>query len=216
MTLTTVDVESTEGADIPLASTLTLRGKGRPCSLCGMTRRHIMNRVAREGSYDVLATGHNLDDEAAVLLGNTLNWSVGYLHRQGPVLEATAQGFVKKVKPFCRFYERETAAYALLSGIEYEYDECPHSVGAKSIYYKELLNSLEHDRPGAKLSFFLSFLRAKEEGLLAENGDQADFELLQCPSCGQPTGVSGPCAYCRTWDQIRWGLQHSAPQSVQQ
>ena len=206
LSLIVVDVENAEGAAIPLAAELTLRGRGKPCSLCGMTRRHIMNQVALDGGYDVLATGHNLDDEAAVLLGNTLTWSPGYLIRQGPVLEGSEDAFVRKVKPFCRFYERETAAYALLQGIEYEYEECPHSVGAKSIYYKELLNRLEHDRPGAKLNFYLSFLRAKEQGLFAPDRDPGYSALHRCSTCGQPTSVPGECAYCRTWSQVRASL----------
>ena len=99
------------------------------------------------------------------LFGNTINWLSGYLLRQGPVLEANHPGLVRKAKPLCRFYEREMASYALLRGIEYIYEECPHARGAKSIYYKELLNRLEADRPGAKLSFYLSFLQAKKNGL---------------------------------------------------
>jgi len=101
-----------------------------------------MNRVAYELGYPVLATGHNLDDEVAVLFSNTLNWQVGYLARQHPVLPGR-EGFARKVKPFCRFYERETAAYALLRGIDYMYEECPFSVGANTIYYKELLTQVE-------------------------------------------------------------------------
>ncbi len=37
---------------------------------------------------DVVATGHNLDDEAATLLGNTLRWQTDYIARQFPVLPA--------------------------------------------------------------------------------------------------------------------------------
>jgi uncharacterized protein (TIGR00269 family) len=156
-----------------------------------------MNRVARQESYDVLTTGHNLDDEAAVLFGNTLNWIAGYLVRQGPVLEANRPGLVRKVKPLCRIYEREMAAYALLRGIDYIYEECPHAVGSKQIYYKELLNKLEADRPGAKLSFYLSFLQAKDNGLFSPQADK-DIPLLHtCPSCGQPTSAPGECAFCR-------------------
>ena len=89
------------------------------------------------------------------------------------------------------------AAYAILRGIEYVYDECPHAVGSKTIYYKELLNRLETDRPGAKLSFYLSFLQAKENGLFAPHADP-DLELLHtCPGCGQPTSAPGECAFCR-------------------
>lgn len=198
-----VDLLDTEGATIPEAASLTHRGKGKPCSVCGLTKRHTMNRVAIEGGYDVLATGHNLDDEAAALFGNTLDWKVGYLARQGPVLEASAGGLARKVKPFCRFYERETVAYALIRGIEYIYEECPHALGAKSIAYKELLNQMEAERPGAKLSFYLSFLRAKEAGMLAGFADENRERLHSCETCGQPTTAPGRCAYCRTWDQVR-------------
>ena len=93
------EAEAELGASIPQAARLTRRGRDKPCSVCGLSKRHIMNRAALEGGYDVLVTGHNLDDEAATLFGNTLNWQVGYLQRQGPVL-AGRPGLVRKAKPF--------------------------------------------------------------------------------------------------------------------
>ena len=194
--LIVVDMQESYGATIPLLNEKTPRGSEKPCAVCGLSKRNIMNRSAREGGYDVLATGHNLDDEAAVLFGNTLNWLEDYLRRQGPVLEAEHPGLVRKVKPLFRFYERETAAYALLKGIEYIYDECPHSVGAKSIYYKEILNQLEFNRPGAKLIFYLNYLRAKERGLFTPP-EVETRQLNSCSSCGQPTTSPGNCAFCR-------------------
>ena len=195
--LVVVSVPEEYGETIPQMAKRTVRGKEKPCAVCGLTKRHVMNRVARQGNYDVLATGHNLDDEAAVLFGNTLNWIPGYLVRQGPVLEANQPGLVRKAKPLCRIYEREMAAYAMLQGIEYIYEECPYAAGSKSIYYKELLNRLEADRPGAKLSFYLSFLQAKENGLFAPQADPQAARLHTCPTCGQPTSAPGECAFCR-------------------
>jgi uncharacterized protein (TIGR00269 family) len=211
LNLHVVGVPQEYGETIPVIAERTTRGRGKPCAVCGLTKRHIMNRVARDGGYDVLVTGHNLDDEAAVLFGNTLNWISGYLLRQGPVMEARHPGLVRKAKPLFRFYEREMAAYALVRGIEYIYDECPYAEGSKSIYYKELLNKLESDRPGAKLSFFLSFLQAKENGLFAIPPEDRDGNanlgaggeaLHTCPSCGQPTTAPGECAFCRMVAQV--------------
>jgi uncharacterized protein (TIGR00269 family) len=190
-----IDVGEEYGESIPGMAENTRRGYGKPCSVCGLTKRHIMNRIARDKGYDVLVTGHNLDDEAAVLFGNTLNWAGGYLIRQGPLLEASHPGLVRKAKPLCRFYEREMAAYALLRGIEYIYDECPYSIGSKSIYYKGLLNQLETDRPGAKLNFYLSFLKSKQNGLFADSID--NIVLNTCSTCSQPTSAPGECAFCR-------------------
>ena len=197
-----VAIEELEGYSVPEAARLTLRGKGKPCSVCGLTKRHIMNRIAKEHGYDVVVTGHNLDDEAAVLFGNTINWATGYLARQHPVLESKSS-LVRKTKPFFRFYERETAAYAILREIEYMYDECPYATGAKSIYYKELLNSMEARQRGMKLAFFLSFLRAKEAGFITDADFDERGELHDCTSCGQPTTAPDTCAFCRTWKQIR-------------
>jgi len=198
-----VDVEGEYGAGIPAMSRTTLRGHEKPCAVCGMAKRHLMNRLAHQGGYAVLATGHNLDDEAATLLSNTMNWIPGYLLRQNPVLEADRPGMVRKVKPLCRFYEREMAAYALLQGIEYIYDECPFAVGTKSIYYKEILNKMEADRPGVKLNFYLSYLMAKENGLFAPQADQEAEMLHTCPTCGQATTNPGECTFCRQVRRIR-------------
>ena len=98
-------------------------------------------------------------------------------------------GLARKVKPLCRFYEREMAAYALLRGIEYIYEECPFAEGSTSIYYKEVLNRLENDRPGSKLTFYLRFLEARANGLFAEQ--ERRQELHACPNCGQPTSAPG-------------------------
>jgi uncharacterized protein (TIGR00269 family) len=196
-----VDVEQQYGQPIPVLAEISHRGHGKPCAVCGLTKRHEMNRVARDLGYDVLATGHNLDDEAAVLFGNTLTWSGEYLLRQGPVLPATP-GLARKVKPLCRFYEREMTAYALARGIRYIYEECPFAEGSSTIYYKELLNQLETARPGAKLTFYLSFLEARRNGLFAER-DSNPQNLHPCTKCGQPTTAPGLCSFCRILEKLQ-------------
>ncbi|HEY5156816.1 MAG TPA: TIGR00269 family protein [Anaerolineales bacterium] len=198
--LNVVDIQKEYGATLPQITRETHRGRIKPCSVCGLVKRHVLNRVARDLAFDVLATGHNLDDEAAVLFGNTLSWSGEYMLRQGPMLPGSS-GLARKVKPLCRLYEREMLAYALLRGIEYIYEECPYSRGSTSIYYKELLNRLENDRPGAKLSFYLSFLEARKTGLFTER-EKIQAELHPCFRCGQPTSAPGLCSFCRLMERI--------------
>jgi tRNA-5-methyluridine54 2-sulfurtransferase len=189
------------GKSIPELAEMSQRGREKPCSVCGLVKRHEMNRMAGELGYDVLATGHNLDDEAAVLFGNTLTWAGDYLLRQGPVLPGKP-GLARKVKPLCRFYEREMTAYALLRGIDYIYEECPYAIGASSIYFKELLNQIENTRPGAKLTFYLNFLEARQKGMFTTPAESTT-ELHPCPACGQPTSSSGKCSYCRMLEQAQ-------------
>ncbi len=193
-----MDVKEVYGRSVPEIAREKRRGR-KVCSLCGLVKRHVMNRIAYEGGYAAIATGHNLDDEAATLMVNTLRWQTGYLARQAPALPATHPRLARKVKPFYRFYERETAAYVLVRGIDYIYDECPYAVRAKTIFYKGLLNQLESRSPGAKLSFYLDFLRArKEKRLVFEEAEGLD--LLECARCGQPTTAPELCAFCRLWE----------------
>jgi uncharacterized protein (TIGR00269 family) len=193
-----VDVGAEYGQAIPVLARTRRRGQAKPCALCGLVKRHIMNSMARDGGFAAIATGHNLDDEAAVLMQNTLHWQTGYLARQAPVLDER-DGLARKVKPFIRLYEREAAAYALIRGLEYIYDECPFARGSTTNFYKELLNQLELTSPGAKQQFYLQFLRARDAGRVtfAEGGD---LTLQPCVRCGQPTTAGGMCAFCRLWE----------------
>lgn len=173
------------------------RLKRSPCSLCGMMRRYIMNRFAWEKGFSTVVTGHNLDDEGATLLGNLINWQVGYLARQSPLLPATHPRLVKKVKPLARLSEREILAYCLLRGIAYHEERCPHSKGATSIKQKEVLNLLEYHSPGSKIRFYQEFLKNQEvfPGL-------EPHEMRECTVCGFPT-TRDMCQFCAILERFR-------------
>ena len=192
--LTVVSLRDDYGYDIPTAS----RATGRvPCSACGMSKRHLFDKAAIDGGYDVVVTGHNLDDEAAVLFGNALRWDVEYLARQLPVLPSR-HGFPKKVKPLIRLSEREMAAWCVVRGIDYIVDECPIAAGNKHIGFKEALNVLEEKSPGTKASYYLGFLDRMAPILAGIAASGAD-SVTPCMRCGAPTGgeEGSVCAFCR-------------------
>jgi len=189
--LTVVDIVEEYGYDVPNGSRAARRA---PCSACGMSKRHIFDRVALEGGYDVLVTGHNLDDEAAVLFGNVLHWQTDYLARQHPVLPAR-NGLPRKVKPLVRLDEREMAAYCVIAGIDYMLDECPMAAGNKHLRYKDALNSIEAASPGSKQAFFHKFL-SQGAPFFAEAAQELRDELGSCETCGSPT-PNQICAFCR-------------------
>jgi uncharacterized protein (TIGR00269 family) len=190
-TLHEVDLRDDYGYGVPDAAAVTRRS---PCGACGLSKRHLFNSVALEHGYDVVATGHNLDDEAAVLLGNVLRWDAGYLGRQHPVLPA-APGFVRKVKPLLRLSERETAAYCVLRGIDYQVEECPMAEGNRHLGYKEVLNALEERSPGTKAAFLFGFLE-RGHPRFAPDAAAERAELGECSVCGAPT-PGDVCAFCR-------------------
>jgi len=172
------------------------------CAVCGKMKRHHFNRIAVEGGYDALATGHNLDDEVARLFANTLRWDTAYLSDQGPVLPA-GDGFVRKVKPLFRLSEFETANYAFLKGIEIHSDPCPYATGASFTNHKELWGELEYRSPGQKYQFYQSFL-TKGKPAFAAREKETGAELKPCDLCGSPTSAE-TCSVCR----IRKAVQDS-------
>lgn len=189
--LVEVDLPTDLGFDIPTGARAAKRA---PCSACGLSKRHLFNAAALDGGYDVVATGHNLDDEAAVLFGNVLRWDTAYLGRQLPVLPA-GDGFARKVKPLVRLGERETAAYCVIRGIDYIVEECPMAAGNRHLGYKAALNQVEGQSPGSKAAFYFGFLE-RIAPLVAGAADEEREGLHPCPSCGSPT-VSDVCAFCR-------------------
>ena len=211
-----VDLATEHGFDIPRATVLRNRSS---CGVCGLSKRYVFNRVALEHGYDVMATGHNLDDEAAQLLGNVLRWQTPFLARQSPALPASG-GLAKKVKPLYRLGEREMAAYCVVRGIDYVVEECPLVGGNTVLRYKDALNELERHSPGTKATFLFGFLDRVRDTAFAEA--DAATELVPCASCGLPTttqagGWTAPsddeqrvdgdrdevrCAFCRTQGRL--------------
>ncbi len=200
-----VDIRGTYDIDVPTAASVTGRA---PCSACGLSKRHVFDQATLAGDFDALVTGHNLDDEAAVLFGNVLHWQSDYLGRQQPVLPA-GHGFPKKVKPLVRLGERETAAYCVLAGIDYLVEECPMAKGNKHLHYKAALNLIESESPGSKQAFYFGFLRNavdlfSEQRTYSEPEEQRertepddDVGMLRaCEECGATTN-SELCAFCR-------------------
>jgi uncharacterized protein (TIGR00269 family) len=188
-------VADSVGAPVPVIQEVTRRP---PCSGCGLSKRYLVNRVALEHGFPVVATGHNLDDEAATLLGSVLHWQVDALARQAPVLPASHPKLVRRVKPLYRLSERETAAYAVLRRIDYIVEECPFARGATSILYKEVLTRLEDASPGAKHHFLFGFLE-RGRAAFERTGPVA---LRECARCGHVT-TGTVCAFCKLTDQVK-------------
>jgi uncharacterized protein (TIGR00269 family) len=192
------------GAPIPDVQKATRRPT---CSACGLSKRYLLNRAALEHGYTVVATGHNLDDEAATLFGSVMHWQTEALARQSPALGATHAKLARRVKPLYRLSELETAAYAFLRKIDYIVEECPFSKGATSLAHKEVLNRLEEASPGAKHNFLFGFLDKARPAFERA----ADVTLLECRQCGQVT-TGDLCAFCKLADQVKRRVaERSAP-----
>ena len=173
------------------------------CGVCGLSKRYAFNKVAVEHGYDVVVTGHNLDDEAATLLGNVLRWQESFLARQHPVLPATGGNQVRKIKPMYRLSERESAAYCVVRGIEYVVEECPLVDGNTGHELKAAFDLLEGASPGLKAQFLFGFYERQDR--LVDPRAEQEVELVACQRCAMPT-TGTVCAFCRQRELILQAL----------
>ncbi|MFO7961602.1 MAG: ATP-binding protein [Nitriliruptoraceae bacterium] len=202
--LRVVDLAATYGYSTPTGATASGRST---CGVCGLSKRYAFNRVAVDHGYDVLVTGHNLDDEAATLLGNVLRWQEAFLARQHPVLPATGTNQVRKIKPLYRLSERESAAYCVVRGIDYVVEECPLVDGNTGHDLKAAFDLLEHGAPGLKAQFLFGFYERQER--LVDPVTADDVTVGACTSCGMPT-TGQTCAFCRQRELILAALPVTA------
>jgi len=160
--------------------------KKKPCNICGVWRRYLLNKHARRLGATKLITGHNLDDEAQAILMNIFKANTDLAAHLGPVTGVEEHKlFVQRVKPlyFCR--EKETRLYALLQNFPVEFAECPYSRAGLRSHIQEMLNEFEQHYPGTKqgiINYFLDILP-----LLKERAKkQVQEPLLACSRCQEP------------------------------
>lgn len=170
-----------------------------PCTFCGMIRRRIVNKYARELGYDKVVTAHNLDDESQTAFINLLRGDLNRLlqsHPRGPRL---SELFVRRVKPLRKVYEWECALYAYLNGFKFQEVECPYIVSRPTLRAKvrEYLYRLEAVRPGT----LLRFLNFVDELMIKYTGNVDILpHLPTCKVCGEPTAYDR--SICKTCELL--------------
>ncbi|WP_440059358.1 TIGR00269 family protein [Thermogladius sp. 4427co] len=156
-----------------------------PCAYCGVFRRYLINKVAREMGATVVATAHNMDDVVQTFIMNLAKDTLEKLARSGPVTGvARHEKFVRRIKPFIEVTEKETTIYAILNGlIEPEYYKCPYAEYNIRFKIRKLLNELEEVQPGVKqglLNSMLGIIESLNSRIKAE-------EIKTCEICGEPS-----------------------------
>jgi len=168
-------------------------GNKLPCSRCGVIRRYMLNKGAREVGANKLAIGHNLDDVAQTVLMNIMRNEPSRLARFNEPIVNNAK-FVQRIKPLMLTPEKENAIYAMIKGIELERVECPYAGFAFRSHVRKMLNDSEEKYPGTKFKIVNSFLEM--ENALRQQYQKTAKELAICQSCGEPS-ADGKCMFCR-------------------
>jgi uncharacterized protein (TIGR00269 family) len=167
------------------------------CSYCGVFRRQAINRTAKELGIDVVATGHNMDDEAQTVLMNIMRGDTQKIARTRRSRDSPLEGLIPRIKPISELSERDIVAYAYHVKLPYHDVPCPYHTEAYRNDVRAFLNEMEHKRPGT----LLAILRSAE--LIVQGLEQVSFpaEIGKCEKCGSASS-SNPCKACSLLEEI--------------
>ena len=167
------------------------------CSYCGVFRRQAINRTATDLDVDVVATGHNMDDEAQTVLMNIMRGDSIKIARTHRSRNKPLKGLVPRIKPIIDLSERDIVAYAYHAELPYHDVPCPYHTEAYRNDVRAFLNEMEYKRPGT----LLAIIGSAETITQAFANGTPQMEIGQCSKCGSPSS-SNPCKACALLEEI--------------
>jgi len=169
----------------PLPKLLKLNPRLNACTYCGVLRRDLLNRKARNLGATKLAFGFNLNDEAESVLLNFMFGNIGKFTRLGPVLKTeNIKKFVPRLKPLREIPEEELFAYCDAVKIPYYSRKiCP--VGKESVRksIRKCLHEMEEKYPGT-LFQIVKFADVIIPPLRKHFENKG--KVIYCSVCGEP------------------------------
>jgi uncharacterized protein (TIGR00269 family) len=172
--------------------------KIKSCTYCGVFRRYILNKKARELGCNKLAVGHNLDDEAQSVLINFIRGDMLRFQRLGAfprILEDSR--FAARIKPLRDIPKKEIAAYAILKNLSVTESHCPYSFDNMRRDIQTMVNKLEENYPGTKLQI-VNFYDRIRPMIVKKSGKV----IGACEKCGEPSSLR-VCKYCELMDKLK-------------
>jgi uncharacterized protein (TIGR00269 family) len=148
------------------------------CVICGVVKKWLLNKKARELKADKIATGHHMDDEIETFLINLFKGSPQLNTNINPILKPKDKKFVVRIKPLFFVFEREIKEYSGRLKIPYVKEEiCPYR---EKTYRVEARN-------------FLKKITEKEKKNLMKNNLELSRGIVKkekmryCGLCGEPS-----------------------------
>jgi uncharacterized protein (TIGR00269 family) len=178
----------------------------KPCTICGIFRRYLLNKKSKELNFTKLATGHNLDDECQSIMMNQFKNNIHLSARLGPNSGIkNNKGMVQRIKPLYLCTEKEVTTYAFINNILDEFNECLNITQSYRAQIRDMLNDLEEKFQGTKYSIVNSFLQILPD--LKQRFKEG--EINSCNNCKEPSSKDkcNACKYVEKLNKAKLKLQ---------
>ncbi|MEM5828200.1 MAG: ATP-binding protein [Candidatus Aenigmatarchaeota archaeon] len=191
------NVKEEYGIDIVKASKILKRPI---CSICGLVKRYLMNKVPRELGATKLATGHHAMDFLINYFKNILNNNYEWNLKILPKLKSEHPKLLTKIRPLIFTFPEENKMYCEYKEVPITSISCPYSPNfccylTKSQDSKlfELLNFSDRIMKDFRLNFIKSIVRMNKKLTKEQNSKE---KYKECKICGEVTNLD-ICAFCK-------------------
>lgn len=163
------------------------------CSICGLAKRYLMNLAAAEEGYDLVITGHNLDDALVFSLISIGSGRLLDLVKMKPYTPGKGK-LVARAKPLIFVYEVENQWYIEAKGLRILSRKCPYTPVKESMHFdlKEALRYIDEKHPG----YMKMLMKNIVDSLIPSLKPGQEEKFVQCSMCGMPSSTD-PCGFCR-------------------
>lgn len=172
------------------------------CLICGLVKKGLLNKKARELKATKLATGHNLDDEVETFLMNLIKNKLSLSLTAGPLSnKLSSKKFVPRFKPLYFCSSQEVKRYSQIKKFPVIYEPCPCSSNSFRRKIRELLNKEEIKNPKVKqriIKVLLELLPILRKKYLRKKKEK----INSCLFCGEPSRKK-VCKLCQLIQKVQ-------------
>ncbi|MAG50933.1 TIGR00269 family protein [archaeon] len=168
-----------------IRSSVQSKTKLSDCAICGVIKRWLLNKKARELKAVKLATGHNLDDEVETILMNNFKGNPGLNINLGPKTGiVNSKKFIQRIKPLYFLTNKEIKKYSIAMKFPVMYEPCPCSKAAFRNDVRKFISDMEKQYPKIKINIIENFLRIRDD---LRKSYKSDKKLKSCEICNEPS-----------------------------
>ena len=162
-----------------LRSAIQSKKSLKNCAICGVIKKWIMNKEARRLNVEIIATGHNLDDEAQTFLMNVLKGSPELSLNSGEISKNIRdKKFIPRIKPLFYISEEDVREYSKKEKLPVVYEKCPCALDSYRIQVRKFVDGLSN---GEKMNIIKNM--DKMLGKIQGTKDKISY----CELCGEPS-----------------------------
>jgi tRNA(Ile)-lysidine synthase TilS/MesJ len=169
---------------------------GRPiCSVCGVIKRYLINKVPRDLGATKVATGHHADDFTVFFFKNLLGLNFSWIGKFRPKVESKNEKLLTKIRPLFFVRAKENEDFCKFLNIPFLSESvCPYFSEKGKIYEKtkkwyDVIYELDEEFPDFKKKIINSIEKISSYFYKEE-------EPKSCKICGEPTSKE-ICTFCR-------------------